>query len=130
MNHGFAALHLHRAADAVASLEQSVRICEQLEDTESVAYCLHGLAAVAELHGRSENAARVLGAADALRETIGASLAPFEQGMHDRTARAARVALGQAQFDAAWTAGRALSLDEAVAYALEAAAEVPVTTPS
>ena len=60
----------------------------------------------------------LLGAAEAQCETIGASPPVAKRGEYDRTVAAARAALGEEAFTAAWAAGRAMSLDAAVAYAL------------
>ena len=61
-------------------------------------------------------AARLLGAADALREEIGYDPGPGGRKQHERVA----TALGDdAALVAAQSEGRALTLDEAVAYALE-----------
>ena len=82
-----------------------------------IASVLEGLAGVAA-DDQAEPAARLFGAAEALRAAIGAPLAPSERADYDRYVAATCAALGQEAFTAAWEAGRALSLDEAVAWAL------------
>ncbi|MGH8104339.1 MAG: hypothetical protein ACREJQ_07455, partial [bacterium] len=62
--------------------------------------------------------AKLLGAADALREAIGSPLPPSERADHDRTLAAVCSALGDAAFTAAFAAGRALPLAAAIEYAL------------
>jgi hypothetical protein len=62
---------------------------------------------------------RLLGAADRLRETIGAPLPPQEQVDHERRLAALRAALDEPTFDAAWAEGRAMTLEEAVAEAMK-----------
>jgi hypothetical protein len=79
---------------------------------------LDGLAAVAVARGQPVRAARLLGAADAVRTALAMQLLPIERPGHDEPARAARAALGEAAFAAALAAGQALSPEEAVAYAL------------
>ena len=69
--------------------------------------------------GRAQEAARLLGAAEHLRESLGVGLAPAEQATHDETVRAVRETLGEEKFSADWRQGRELALDEAIAYALE-----------
>jgi hypothetical protein len=64
-------------------------------------------------------AARLLGAAAAVRERIGIARPPREQPEQDARIAARRVSLGDADFTAAWEAGRALSWEEVVACALE-----------
>jgi hypothetical protein len=44
---------------------------------------------------------------------------PWSRTVLLAAAEPARAALGQQEFDAAWAAGRAMSLNQAIAYALE-----------
>jgi tetratricopeptide (TPR) repeat protein len=81
-------------------------------------YELDGLAAVATARGEAAVAARLLGAADAVREASGAVPEPFEAAMRDRTRAAAREALGDDAFERALAEGRAMTLEAAVEYAL------------
>ena len=65
-------------------------------------------------------AARLLGAAEALREQLGAPAAPYLQESRAATEAAVRAALGD-RADVEWAAGRAMDADEAVAAALSLA---------
>jgi tetratricopeptide (TPR) repeat protein len=76
------------------------------------------LAGIATATGREERAARLLGAAEALREELGLPLSPADSPAVEATAAAARAALGDEAFEAARAAGRALPLERAVAEAL------------
>jgi len=98
---------------------ESLAVRQELGNKGGVAACLEGLAAAAGAAGQLPQAARQWGAAEALREALGASLAPQERADHDRQVAAVRIALGPAVFAAAWAEGRALPLDQALA-ALEA----------
>jgi len=80
---------------------------------------LISLAGLEAALGQAERAARLFGAADVLREAMGVRLSVSEREAYDRDIAVARSALGEGPFAAAWAAGRALSLDEAVALALE-----------
>ncbi len=71
----------------------------------------------ADLH-QPQRAARLFGAAEAARERIGAPLPLGDKPMYDRHLARARADLDGIGFDAAWAEGRAMTLDEAVAYAL------------
>ena len=64
-------------------------------------------------------ATRLLGAAEALRESLGVGLAPAERKTHEETKVALREALGEEEFSSVWRLGRELTLDEAVVYALQ-----------
>jgi predicted ATPase/DNA-binding SARP family transcriptional activator len=56
-----------------------------------------------------ERVAWLLGLADAMREAIGTILAPCERPQHERSVAAARAALGEAAYEAAWQRGAAAS---------------------
>ncbi|RIK26780.1 MAG: hypothetical protein DCC55_39770 [Chloroflexi bacterium] len=63
-------------------------------------------------------ALKLAGAAAALRADMGFVLPPVERAHVDRLCTVARQALTADDADAAWAAGMAMTLDEAVAYAL------------
>ena len=77
------------------------------------------LAGAACLAGAHERAARLFGAAaspprgERLREM------PRWRAINERDASAARASLGDEAFAAAWAEGRAMTLEQAVAYALD-----------
>jgi ATP/maltotriose-dependent transcriptional regulator MalT len=81
-----------------------------------VASCLRGLALVAGLARQYQRAVRLFGATEALREAIGAG--ESRSASDASVLAAARRALGDPAFDGARSAGRALSLPDAVAEAL------------
>jgi non-specific serine/threonine protein kinase len=71
------------------------------------------------LFGRPVCDAGLWGAAERLREAIGAPLPPNEQRRRERQVAVARAALGDdAAFDRAWQEGRAMTLEQAIAGAL------------
>jgi hypothetical protein len=61
----------------------------------------------------------LLGAAETLRGGTGIALRPSVRAVHDLTASTARSGLGGDTFLVAWTEGRAMTLEQAVAHALE-----------
>ena len=63
------------------------------------------------------HAARLFGAAAAIRAAMGVVRLPVYSIGYDAAVTATREALGQKDFDAAWAEGAALSTDEAIAYA-------------
>jgi hypothetical protein len=60
----------------------------------------------------------LFGAADALRKWIGAPLPLGDKPLYDRYLEMTRAALNKDEFDKAWAEGAAMSLDQAVEYAL------------
>ena len=89
------------------------------------------VATLAARFGRPERAARLLGAAETLRRTVGFRTMQADPLSADAVAEV-RDALGEEAFAAAWTAGRTLPLEQAVDEALsfEAAPVVPPPAPS
>jgi hypothetical protein len=73
---------------------------------------------VVSIQGDYGRAARLFGAGEALREAIGASVL-FYLVDYDRAVAAARDALGEEALATAWAQGREMTLDQAVAYALD-----------
>jgi tetratricopeptide (TPR) repeat protein len=80
---------------------------------------LISLAGLEAALGQAERAARLFGAADVLREAMGVRLSVSEREAYDRDIAVARSALGEGPFAAAWAAGRALSLEDAIRFALD-----------
>lgn len=99
--------------------EESIELCLALGNYWWVTVCLEGLARVAAGQGRLDRVARLCGTAAALREEIGVPLPPVDRAEHERIVIAARVALGEDAFAAAWTEGHALPLEEAITGALD-----------
>jgi predicted ATPase/DNA-binding SARP family transcriptional activator/Tfp pilus assembly protein PilF len=99
--------------------EESLSLRRELEDKEGIAYALEGLGGMATAQGQATRAARLFGAAGSLRKAIGAPLPPNECGGYDQDIAVLRAALEEEGFEAAWAAGRAMTLEQAIAYALE-----------
>jgi predicted ATPase/DNA-binding XRE family transcriptional regulator len=99
---------------------EALRMASELADKLNSAYCIQGLAAVAETQGEPHHAARLLGVAEALLEAAGIRLyALMDHELHQRVASAVRELLGERAWKEARDEGRAMTFEEAVAYALE-----------
>jgi predicted ATPase/DNA-binding XRE family transcriptional regulator len=105
-------------ARAVALLRQSLTSNAKLGDKDNAARAISELAAIASEHRLFDAAARLYGSVAALREAIGAPLAPAERARYDQEIAATRAGLDDQTFEAAWAAGLPLSLEDAVAEAL------------
>jgi predicted ATPase/class 3 adenylate cyclase/DNA-binding CsgD family transcriptional regulator len=75
------------------------------------------LARLAGADGNHQSAARLFGAAAAIRDDKGIARFPMYQARYDAAVESCRDALGQEAFDDAWAEGAALSIEEAIAYA-------------
>jgi len=98
---------------------QSLAIFRELGDRKAMIERLEEMARLATALGQLERAARLWGAGESLRKVIGTPLPPFERASYDLQVAGVRAALVQETFESAWEAGSAMSLEEAVAYALE-----------
>jgi non-specific serine/threonine protein kinase len=117
---GLLALRQDGADRAAEHFGAGLAIAGELEDRLNAGYFLKGLAEVAERCGLSLEAARLLGADEAIREATGAPRLGYtlEQTWYERTLANARAALGDAAFEEAWTQGRSWSFESAVSAAL------------
>ncbi len=84
----------------------------------AVANQLESFGFIAIAQAQPRRAARLLGAAEALREVVGTPMLDEERVEYDGQVAALRAALEQARLDEAWAAGRALSIDQAIEYTL------------
>lgn len=110
---------------ARAFYHESLALQRSIKDRKDMADGLERLARVAGAEGNAQRAARLLGAAANLRETIGAPLPPVDRPEYERCVAAARSVLGEAAFTAAWAKGQVMTLEEALHDALEATGATP-----
>jgi hypothetical protein len=104
--------------DAARSLyEEALDDIKDQQDKWWIAWCLEGMAGVDQ--NEPGRAARLFGAATALREAIGAPRPPAFRSYHEHNLTTVRDRLGQAAFEKAWAEGREMTLEEAIKYALE-----------
>jgi tetratricopeptide (TPR) repeat protein len=115
---GETALGLGRLDEAARWLAQGLALSQSLGDQASIAWCLAGLGSAAALDEQPERAARLWGAAERLRQAIGCRPAPAARATYEQALALARAQLGEEGFAAAWAAGQALTLEQAIAEAL------------
>jgi predicted ATPase/DNA-binding CsgD family transcriptional regulator len=117
---GLVALDQGDQTTARACWDESLALSQELGSVLGITNCLVGLARLAGTRSQPARAARLLGAVEARREAIGYILPPSERAGHEAGVAAARATLGESAFATAWAAGRALSVEAAVAEALRA----------
>ncbi|MGH8905020.1 MAG: BTAD domain-containing putative transcriptional regulator [Egibacteraceae bacterium] len=102
-------------ATARAAFQEALEISHRAGMPWPLAASLEGLAQLDAAGAEPERAARLLGAAERIRTTTG-SVQPLSlQARHERAVDQTRAALGEAAFTAAFSAGRAMPLEDAVA---------------
>jgi tetratricopeptide (TPR) repeat protein len=104
-------------ARAATLLRESLQVSRRTGRKHLVIECLESFIWVALHEGHTGLAAELAGATESLREALGAPLPPIAQVDHYRAVQAIRTALREG-FGAAWAAGRACSLEQAVEAAL------------
>jgi non-specific serine/threonine protein kinase len=103
-----------------ALLTESLAMRRDLVDRRGMAESLEALAGLAFASGRPEPGARLCGHAARLRDQIGSALPPWERLGHERRIASARASIGNdVAFDLAWQAGHAMTLEQAIEYALQ-----------
>jgi non-specific serine/threonine protein kinase len=108
-------------------LEEAAAIASEFGDRWFVRSCLPIIAGVLPGQGRPESALLLLGAAEALGETIGAGTPPWIAADDERTLAAARDALDAGTFAAIWARGRTMTGEEALAAIRDEAPSRPRT---
>jgi tetratricopeptide (TPR) repeat protein len=103
---------------AWALAKESLEIKRELGNVHGTTFALEAISSLAIDCGRYERAVRLLGAADAIRESIRAPRAPVESVVIARELDRARTALGEEAFRSAYDAGRGLSVETAIEEAL------------
>jgi len=113
---GRTALAQDDLATAAASFLEALDNDEEIGNRTGMAIVLDNLAAKASVEGHHLRALRLAGASEAIKETAGGHAPPPLIDLPDPR-QAAREALGDAAVTAAWEEGRAMTLDQALAYA-------------
>lgn len=116
-NLGYAALGRGQPEKAKGLFADSLLLYEGRQHHKGVAECLAGLGRVEASQGKPERAARLCGAAEAILERLGTRLDTLDRIDYDRT----QVALGDQldeKLETLLDEGRAMSMDQAIAYAV------------
>jgi hypothetical protein len=113
----------------MALFKESIALCKHLGDRADSAACLIGIAAVAAAQDHLDRAVRLFGAAQALLEEVGAVLWPADRIEYEHNLAATRQAfmahsqLPESSREAEWATnlseGQAMTLEQAITYALE-----------
>jgi hypothetical protein len=80
---------------------------------------LECLAFIAKAIERPDKAARLLGAAEALRQKINMDMTPPEREEYEKEVADLKANMDEKEFASLWSEGRSTTMDEAIAFALE-----------
>ena len=118
MNLGEAKMEQGQFPAAKGFIRGSLVLCQEVDSHWDIADLLELMASTVGATGIPEDAARLFGAAAALRELLGAPLPPSEQETYETRLATVKERLKEEDFHTAWKEGEAMDVDQAVAYAL------------
>jgi predicted ATPase/DNA-binding SARP family transcriptional activator len=111
---GHVMVETRRLDEAAEYLAQALPMFREMGFLQYTAECLESIAAVVHAGGLAEDAVRLLGAADAVRERTGNRPAGVVARVRGHELAALRRELHEGYFEAAWAEGRALREDQAL----------------
>ncbi len=106
-------------SSAHAYFMSSLALCKDLGFKAGIADCTEELAKLAAKQSLPHRASLLFAAADNLREELNLPLPPGERQVCDEHLAVVRTLMDDKEFEQAWSEGQALTLDQAVAYALD-----------
>jgi non-specific serine/threonine protein kinase len=115
---GKTALQQGNYQQAVSRYKEALALYWEIGNERLIAEGLEHLA-YAALHGQPEQAAKLLGTAEALRESSGGAHYPHERPDYESNLEALHSQLDEVPFADRWAQGRTMTVKQTVAYALE-----------
>jgi tetratricopeptide (TPR) repeat protein len=117
-NLGFVVQRQGNHGRAAMLFGESLAAARELAAQDMMTLALTGLAGVMTAQSQPQRAARLLAAVEAWWVMNNAQMEPADRADYDRIVADARAQLGEEAFAAAWEAGRAMTLEQAIAEAL------------
>ncbi len=111
---GRVAFFLNKFQKAFTCYRESLALRLESGEKEGIAAALEGIVAICSVQGDTSSAARLLGAAAALREASGVALSPIDRSFSERSIVSVKARLGEQAFDNAWAEGGAFTLKQAL----------------
>ena len=113
---GYIAEHKGEDDLAEAQFRESLTMFRRLGNKRGIAECIAGLASLSAKRGDLLVATKMLGAAESLLGESGAAWWPADRVEVDKTRALLQSALPETEFQAAWEAGQAMTLDQAITF--------------
>jgi tetratricopeptide (TPR) repeat protein len=104
---------------ATGMFKEALSLYQSSGDKIGPPFSLEALGLIAAALGDAKRAARLWGAASAWREAINEPLSLIYQRDYAPSITQTRTQLGEEAYESAWSEGRAMSLEQAIALALE-----------
>ena len=114
--------HLYRQqrryAEAAAVYSETIQTFQEFNQRAAVAHQLECFGCMAAAQSQPERAARLLGAAEALRQRLKTDMTPLERREYEETMTNLRKQIGPAELAKVWAEGRALTMEQAIQLAV------------
>jgi tetratricopeptide (TPR) repeat protein len=105
--------------EAISQLQESLILNQKVADPRGIVACLAGFAVIAVAQEQYQRAAQLMGAIETQLTSLGIRLLYMDKMEYDRNLPIVREKLNKKILDKFWVEGRGMSLDEAIAFALE-----------
>ena len=115
---GYLAQYRGNDEETIRCFTESLMLFQEMDIKDGIGGCLVGWAGVMVKEGQAEQAARLIGAVETLRETNGLHTTPVARAEYEHNEAAIRTQLGEAAFEAARSAGRVMPIEAAIDIAL------------
>jgi tetratricopeptide (TPR) repeat protein len=105
--------------NAAALIKESLQLNWAVHDYRGVGACLVALASLSLVQGNNERAIKLMGVVDTVLEFIRTPFLAFDQKQYEHNISQIRDQLERPTFAKAWAQGRAMTLEQAVEFALK-----------
>jgi len=116
-NIGYVETQRQNYSKALSSFRNALIIHLETGNQAGIAECLVGMADVSILQSQSERGARLLGKAEAMRESVNATLWPANQIEYERIISNLHNSMEETAITNAWAVGRVMTTEDAIAEA-------------
>ena len=99
---------------AISMYRETILEWQRLGHRAAIAHQLECFAFIAKAQEQPERAAKLFGAAEALREKINIAMMPQERIEYEREVTDLRAGMDESVFNSAWAQGRAMTMEEAI----------------
>jgi len=114
--------HTQRAmgtyAEAKQTYRETIQVFQDYGNRPAVAHQLEGFAMIAIVEEESQRAAKLFGAAEAIREATGHKPTDEEQAEESQFTSRLRSMLPEAEYNALWAEGKSMTMEQAIQLAL------------
>jgi tetratricopeptide (TPR) repeat protein len=104
--------------EAIPAYQETIKEWKRMGQRSAVAHQLECLAFIAKAMEQPDQAARLLGAAEGLRQKIEIDMTPSEREEYEKEVADLKANMDEKVFDSLWKEGRSMTMDEAIDLAL------------